>query len=103
MSTININEIMKEQREIELFNSEMYGAMEYIADAKGLLVNQKLEIIEELRRVQRDTTYGWHIVSGSFQRVPFSDNEKQFDNADHRPMMLAKQFESRYRAMRAAA
>ena len=103
MSTGEINNIMKEQYAVIEFEQKVYDAMEYVADAKGILVEQKYQIVDQLRCLSRDTMFGFHIESGAFLRVPSSMSEKQYDNKSNDPIRLAKSLVEQYKAKRKVA
>lgn len=90
MSTADMKALMKEQADVAEFESSVLEAMEYVASSKGLLVGHKVEIIDQLRCVSKDTMFGFHIESGAMLRVPQSVNEKQYDLKTNNPLKLAE-------------
>jgi hypothetical protein len=88
MSTADINVILKEQRNALVFETRLYDAMEYVADVKGILVGQKLDIIDQLRMVKHNAYYGFHIVSGVMNRC--NSDSDAYDSKSNDPIKLAQ-------------
>ena len=88
MSTAEVMALIKEQKQVAEFQNDVLDAMEMVRDAKGILVGDKVEIIDDLRILKENTWYGFHMEGGHLNRC--NQDSKAYDNKSNNPIRIAK-------------